>query len=600
MTTCALSIKGMHCRSCEILIEHELKKLSGVTSVNVNHNTGMASVSYEGSLDERAAAEVLQRAGYSLGIEELPWFSRHAKDYGELGMAFLMAMGLYFIASSLGIVNLSVNHGGNYNNLFTVLAIGLTAGVSTCMALVGGLVLGSSARYSEKHPTATRAQKFIPHLYFNLGRIVSYFVLGGAIGWAGSIFQLSTSTLGYLMVGVGGVMLLLGGQLVDVFPRLKKISFTLPKEIAQALGIHKKASKEYSHTNAMVSGALTFFLPCGFTQAMQLYAMSTGSPLQGALTMGVFALGTAPGLLGVGGLSSIVKGDGARLFFKTAGVVVIALSFFNIKNGVNLAGGLPNIPRIIAVLAAQPGDTIETVGVAKAVVGGVQEIAMTQGPGGYSPNKFTIQAGVPVRWTITSTDVNTCAASLVSQQIGVRTNLKLGKNVIEFTPKSAGTIRFSCSMGMFIGSFNVVESGGAIKTAVEPAITQVQPTPAAGCGGGGGGCGCGAGAKQAASPTEGETTTQNNVQVLKANYSPETDITPNQFTVKAGQKVRLEVLAKENGSGCMGSLAVPELTQEIQGFTKGQTTVLAFTPKTKGEYLITCAMGVPRGKITVI
>ena len=41
---------------------------------------------------------------------------------------------------------------------------------------------------------------------------------------------------------------------------------------------------------------------------MQLYAMSTGSPITGALTMGVFALGTAPGLLGVG-LTSIVKGS---------------------------------------------------------------------------------------------------------------------------------------------------------------------------------------------------------------------------------------------------------------------------------------------------
>lgn len=612
MTTCALSIKGMHCRSCEIVIEHELKKLPGVTSVNVNHNTGMASVSSEGELDERAVQEVLQRSGYSLGTEELPWFSRHAKDYGELGMAFLMAMGLYFIASSLGIVNLSTNHGSNYGNLFTVLAIGLTAGISTCMALVGGLVLGSSARYAEKHPMATGIQKFTPHIYFNIGRIVSYFVLGGLVGWAGSIFQLSTSTLGYLTIAVGGVMLLLGGQLVDIFPKLKKISFTLPKEISQALGIHKKTDQEYSHTNSMVSGALTFFLPCGFTQAMQLYAMSTGNPLQGALTMGVFALGTAPGLLGVGGLSSVVKGQSAKMFFKTAGVVVIALSIFNIKNGFNLVGGLPNIGRIIAVLAAQPGDTWESVGGSAKVIkatgttttNGVQEIEMTQGTAGYSPNKFTIKAGVPVRWTITSTDVNTCASSLVSQQIGVRTSLKLGKNVIEFIPKQAGTIRFSCSMGMFTGSFNVVEGPVGV-AAVAPTVAQApdkqQAAPAAGCGGGGGGgCGgCGGGAKKSATPTEGETKIQGETQILKASYSPETDIVPNQFTVKAEQPVRFEIEAKENGSGCMGSVTIPQLTQEIQGFAKGKTTVLAFTPTTKGTYPITCAMGVPRGTITV-
>ncbi|NCP77121.1 sulfite exporter TauE/SafE family protein [bacterium] len=45
---------------------------------------------------------------------------------------------------------------------------------------------------------------------------------------------------------------------------------------------------------ALGSGALTFFLPCGFTLAMQAYAITTGSFITGALTMMAFALGTAP------------------------------------------------------------------------------------------------------------------------------------------------------------------------------------------------------------------------------------------------------------------------------------------------------------------
>lgn len=606
MTTCTLDIKGMHCRSCEILIEREIKNIAGVTSVYVSHKSGVAAVSCEGELDERLVQVALQKHGYSLGKEELPWFSRHAKDYAELGMAFLMAMGLFFIAKSLGLINFST-HGSNYNNLLAVLAIGLTAGVSTCMALVGGLVLGSSARYAEKHPMATGMQKFTPHIYFNIGRIASYFVLGGVIGWLGSIFQLSLAVLGMLTIVVGFVMLVLGGQLIDIFPRLKKVSFTLPKGLAEALGIHQKTEQEYSHKNSIMAGAMTFFLPCGFTQAMQLFAMSTGSPLQGALTMGVFAIGTAPGLLGVGGLSSLVKGQGAKMFFKTAGVVVIMLSLFNIKNGFNLAGGGPNIPRIIAVLAAQPGDTWDTIGtkaVAKATdgktVGGQQIIEMIQNSGGYSPNSFTIQKGVPVKWVINSTDPNGCASSLVSQQLGVRTILKRGENIIEFTPKETGKIRFMCSMGMFTGTFNVVEGPvEAVVAAPTLAQTPQDAAPVAGCGGGGGGCGCGGGGGMTVEPTEGVTTNVGSVQVLTSTYSPETDMVPNQFTVKAGQLVRLEVLAKENGSGCMGSLAIPELTRDIEGFTKGKTTVMEFTPTTKGKYTITCAMGVPRGQIIV-
>lgn len=576
MTTCTLDIKGMHCRSCEMLIEREIKNIPGVTSVYVNHKSGTAAVASEGELDERQVQAALQKHGYSLGTEELPWFSRHAEDYAELGMAFLMAMGLFFLAKSFGLINLST-HGSNYNNLLAVLAIGLTAGISTCMALVGGLVLGASARYVEKHPMATGMQKFIPHIYFNIGRIASYFVLGGIIGWLGSIFQLSLSTLGVLTIAVGFVMLVLGGQLIDIFPRLKKISLTLPKGISEALGIHQKTEQEYSDKNSMVAGAMTFFLPCGFTQAMQLFAMNTGSPLQGALTLGVFAIGTAPGLLGVGGLSSLVKGQGAKMFFKTAGVVVIMLSIFNIQNGFNLAGGWPNIPKIVAVLAAQPGDTWDTIvtkGVAKATdgktVGGQQIIEMTQDSRGYSPSSFTLQKGVPVKWVINSTEPNGCASSLVSQQLGVRTTLKRGENVIEFIPKEVGKIRFMCSMGMFTGTFNVVEGQiGAVAAA--PTVAQAPET----------------------------TAPVRNVQVITSTYSPEKDMVPNQFSVKAGQPVRLEVLATENGSGCMGSLAIPELTREIAEFTKGETTVMEFTPNTKGEYLITCAMGVPRGTITV-
>ena len=303
------------------------------------------------------------------------------------------------------------------------------------MALVGGLVLGASARFSAENPGASKLQKFKPHLLFNLGRIISYFIFGGLIGWAGSFFQLSTSVLGILTIVVGMVMLILGGQLVDIFPILKKVSFTLPKSVSKIFGIKDQ-------TNPALLGASTFFLPCGFTQAMQLYAMSTGSPVTGALTMGVFALGTAPGLLGVGGLTSIVKGTIARYFFKGAGVVVAMLAIFNISNGLNLLGiNLLETPKVLGK---------------QTIVDGVQEIYMKQNADGYSPNSFTITQGIPVRWIITSETINTCASSIISSQLGIRQGLRKGENIIEFTPTEAGTMRFSCTMGMYTGSFNVL------------------------------------------------------------------------------------------------------------------------------------------------
>jgi sulfite exporter TauE/SafE/plastocyanin domain-containing protein/copper chaperone CopZ len=594
-------IKGMHCRSCELLIEDELKKVPGVTTVSVNHQTGIADVDCECELDQTAVAKAVENAGYSLGDDgKIHFFSKNKRDYLDVSIAFFIAIALFLVAKTLGIFDLGKSISGSYSSLPIVFIVGLTAGVSTCMALVGGLVLGASARFSAQFPNASKWEKFTPHLYFNLGRVASYFVLGGVIGFAGSLFQLSTSVLGLLTVAVGLVMLLLGGQLIDIFPILKRFSFTLPKALSRALGIQEKAQVEYSNSNSALMGAMTFFLPCGFTQAMQLFAMSSGSPITGALTMGVFALGTAPGLLGVGGLTSVVKGNGARLFFKTAGVVVIMLAFFNVGNGLNLLG----VPQVLGAIStnASTGNAKQDPNVT--LVNGVQVVRMAQESSGYSPNKFTIKKGVPVKWIVTSKDVYSCASSIVSQQLNIRKGLELGENIFEFTPKETGTIRFSCLMGMYNGSFTVVDDTSAanftpLQEKAPVAQQQANSGSGASCSANGGGCGCGGGAKKAVTTTTGETTTAGQVQLLKASYTSLGDIQPNNFTVKANQPVRFEIDAKDDGQGCMGSVTVPTLTKKVEVFTKGEKTVFEFTPTSKGSFPITCAMGVPRGQIIV-
>lgn len=585
-----IHIKGMHCRSCEILIEDELKKVQGVKHVSVNHQTGIAQIACECELDEQAVTTAVESAGYSIGHDgKIHLFSRNHKDYIDLGIAFFITTALFLVARSLGVFNLGNSISGSYSSLPIVFLIGLTAGVSTCMALVGGLVLGASARFSAQNPHASGIEKFKPHLFFNLGRIVSYFVLGGLIGFAGSLFQLSTSVLGILTVAVGLVMLLLGGQLIDVFPFLKRISFTLPKSLHGLLGIKGKSETEYSNKNAASLGALTFFLPCGFTQAMQLYAMSTGSVVSGALTMGMFALGTAPGLLGVGGLSSLVKGSVARLFFKTAGVVVILLALFNLSNGLNLLGINTSVSG--AFTTSSPA------------ANGIQEVRMTQDSSGYSPNNFIIKKGIPVKWIIDSKDIYTCASSIIAQSIGVRQSLQLGENVIEFTPSETGAIRFSCSMGMYTGSFTVVDDDTTQLITAAPVVSSASTTSnSSSCSASGGGCGCGAkrpANTQNLNQPAGEITIEGQTQVIKATYTSLGDISPNQFTVSVNQPVRFEIEAKDGGQGCMGSVTIPNLTKQVEVFTKGQTTVFEFTPTTPGSYNITCAMGIPRGRIQV-
>lgn len=591
-----IPIKGMHCRSCEILVEDELSKIQGVEQVEVNQKKGEAIVCSNINIDQTKIEQAVLNAGYSLGYDEKKsWFSRNINDYVEIFFYGIALVLIYLIANDLGIFKIVATTSNNFASLPIVFLVGITAGLSTCMALVGGLVLGASARFAEAHPTATALQKFKPHLFFNLGRIISYFILGGIIGYAGSFFQLSLTTLGILTIAVGGIMLLLGLQLTELFPRLKGMNVTLPKGISRFFGIQEHTKKEYSHKNSMMMGAMTFFLPCGFTQAMQLYAIASGSSVTGALTMGVFALGTAPGLLSVGGMTAFIKGAFAKMFFKFAGVVVVALAFFNILNGYNLTGLNINVLSVFNKgVVAQSSDSNVT------IENGVQIVKMTQNGSGYSPNSFTIKKDIPVKWVINSTDSFTCAASIVSAKLGVRQGLQQGENIIEFTPTEVGPIRFSCSMGMYTGVFNVVDGSGNT-----PVVKAENSAPApASCGGSSGGCGCGAKPQRQAEldadktpPVKAEQ--KDSVQLIKATYSVAEDIQPKKFTVKSGSPVRFEIEAKEDGSGCMGSIALPGLSQTIDVFTQGKTTVFEFTPTKLGAYGITCAMGVPRGTIIV-
>lgn len=445
-------IQGMHCRSCEILLEDGIKDIPGVRAVSVSHTKGAAEISYKGHLDINKVQAVVEESGYSCGeSKNAPLISTRKEDWNQLSMVAMVVIGLYFIGRWLGIFNIGGFASSNYSSLPVVFLVGLTAGVSTCMALVGGLVLGASARFAKQKPLATPWEKFTPHIFFTIGRIIAFFILGGIIGWVGSILQLSLTVTGLFTVLVGLSMLILGAQLIDVFPRLSGWQFVLPKSISRFLGIGSHKQAKYSHKSSMILGGLTFFLPCGFTQAMQLFAMSTGNPISGALTMGIFALGTAPGLLSVGGLTSVIKRNQSKYFFKFAGLVVLALAVFNISNGLRLVGFDGS------VLGSSTGVRGKTVNVPNAqVTGDVQVVRMTQSARGYSPSTFTVKKGVTVRWIVTSTDPYTCASSLVSKKLNIRQALKEGENIIEFTPTETGKIAFSCSMGMYSGSFNVV------------------------------------------------------------------------------------------------------------------------------------------------
>lgn len=452
MTQQTIKVSGMHCRSCELLLEEDLSKVSGVTAVAANFQKGEVRLSCKASPDMLAVERVVKQAGYQLGgdISRLPWFSRDVSDYGQLLFA---AAGL-FLAVLLfqgagGVTFLSTVSVINVRELSLVFLVGLTAGVSTCAALVGGLVLALSARYNQVHPDLSPRQKLIPHFWFHVGRVGGFFLLGSLLGYLGEWLSGSIVLTAFLTLLAGAVMFLFGLQLTNIFPRLSRWNVALPKGIARFIGIPKRREAGYSHKGAVLGGAATFFLPCGFTQAMQLSVVALGSPLLGGVVMAVFALGTIPGLLALGSIAAFAAGK-ARVWLNP--ILAIVLVFFggwNLSNGLQLFG-------VTSPVLQKPAASNE--GQFAPLENGVQVIRIIQDASGYHPSTLPVlRAGIPARLMVDSQESYTCASSLVIPEYGIKRQLSPGENSIDFIPTKTGTLPFSCSMGMFRGSLQVIE-----------------------------------------------------------------------------------------------------------------------------------------------
>lgn len=440
-----LPVKGMHCRACELLLEEQLGQVAGVEGVRVSQRRGTAEITVGPATPDGAAlAAAVHASGYEVGVaESLPWVSRSGEVYEDFGFAALGLLLLAFLVVKLGLLNWPV--APSEINLPLAFVVGLVAGVSSCAAMLSGLVMGLAARHAEAHPDMGAWGKLRPHLFFNGGRVAGFALFGFLLGAIGEVFRLSLSANGLLTALVGGLMVALGLSLTSLFPRLQNRLLTWPSALARRLGV-KPGVSAYTDWSAAAAGAATFFIPCGFTQAMQIYAVSTGSPWAGGLFLAVFALGTTPPLFGMAGLASVAKGALARRLFAATGLLLLVFGAFNVSRGVSLAwaGFQPAVKvdlRQAQMEREQP----------------VQEIRMTQRADGYFPSEFTVKRNVPVRWVIDSLNEFTCASSIVVPQLGLNKQLHRGENVIEFTPTEDLDIGFSCAMGMFNGKITVVD-----------------------------------------------------------------------------------------------------------------------------------------------
>lgn len=433
-------VAGMHCKSCEKLIADILQDVPGVIEAEVSLKQGRAAIRLRDDAREpdlELINKQLSDHGYKLYPQGCRLPSAHEPFFNRLRRALIALVIIGFIGaclwSPLHSFLPTIAATASVGALFL---FGLVASVSSCLATTGGFMLAYSAEVVSRRKT----------ILMHLGRLTA-FVIGGAIlGALGAAIPQASPTFSAvlaLVLGVGflGVAL----SLMDLAPSWSKLGLSLPSSVTK---FADRMKKRPGGITPFLVGAVTFILPCGFTQTAQALALASGSASKGALIMAAFALGTLPVLFGITFYAAKVSLK-QGLMRVAVGAVMFFFALSQINSGLSLLG---------VSLDLSFGQTAAAT-IQDSPSGGASEqvVRMKVTSYGYEPENMTIKKGIPVRWEVDGTNASGCTGAIVSRELGISKYLDPGMNTFTFTPTHTGTIAFSCGMGMVRGSFNVIE-----------------------------------------------------------------------------------------------------------------------------------------------
>lgn len=215
-----------------------------------------------------------------------------------------------------------------------IFLIGLL-GSAHCIGMCGGFV----AMYSLKKPAARPSLAY--HLLYNLGRIITYSLLGGMLGSIGSFFAYvgrHRGIPGAVLLIAGMIMVLMGLNIAGV---LGKRGFFEESGIIETSFFRKTLRRILNLDSVWATflfGLLLGLLPCGLLYPIFMYAAAGGSLFSGAMTMAVFGLGTAPAMLLFGFLVTKIQPSLKRALYRLAAALIILLGVKTLLRGLSFNG----------------------------------------------------------------------------------------------------------------------------------------------------------------------------------------------------------------------------------------------------------------------
>lgn len=453
-----VAIDGMTCKSCEVLIEQKLQTIRGIDHISVQSDKGIARICYQEKMPAiQDVRSVLDGTDYSatrfLDKREQKTYRKPQSAVARPKISRILgALAFAFLVSAL-FTKAGLLKGGavvpESLQFWTAFVLGLIAATSSCVATVGGLLISSLSDYQRNNPVSSMKERILPVASFMFGRLLSYGLLGGLIGLLGSALTPSPIITGGIVILAAIYMISMGLTMLGIsVPFASRLLPKMPKSIARRFT---------AKNSPFFMGIATFFVPCGFTQSLQLYALTTGSFWTSASLLFAFALGTTPVLTLIGFSLNVVKGKVREIVFQFSGALIIVMGLGNIQNGFTIAGhplDFSWMKDAISVSAGQGAGSKENL----ADYDGKEQLAfMSVRNYGYVPDRFILRVGVPTRWIVEAQSAGGCLGVLQAPTLGIApTVLHKGENEIAFTPREAGTHTFSCSMGMFRGTITVV------------------------------------------------------------------------------------------------------------------------------------------------
>ncbi|MBQ9609695.1 MAG: sulfite exporter TauE/SafE family protein [Lachnospiraceae bacterium] len=422
-----IKVKGMFCTNCESRIQKTLGNINGVTSAVADYQKEEVKVTY---IDDKVTIEDLKKEIVKLGYET----ASDSDRYIQVVSILIILLAAYVIANHLGLTKVfnifpSIETTINMGMLFV---IGILTSVH-CIAMCGGINLTQSTM------TAKSDGRLIGNnLSYNVGRVISYTILGGIAGGIGSIISFGGVMRGSVAVLAGIIMLIMAFNMLGIFKRLRKFNVHMPK------GFYLGLSKLLKGRSSFVIGLLNGLMPCGPLQSMQIYALSTESIVKGMLSMLLFGMGTVPLMFGFGLFSGRLNKKYAKYMLTVSAFLIFIMGLHMIGKGLALSGvSLPS------------GDTSNEN--AAQVIGDSQIVKTEIDYGSYE--SITVKKNIPVVWTVVVPEgkLNGCNGEIIIPEYDVDIKLSEGENIISFTPDKTGTIPYSCWMGMIKSNIVVVE-----------------------------------------------------------------------------------------------------------------------------------------------